>query len=241
MPRGNHGVVCCCIHHSLQSSDHGAFNSWDRLPYLTLERNGSLSSIPATQEVHSNFIVANYQANGGCLDNDGLGWKSFRVSWFDADGSSFYHIHDNFCVFGGHKSDFDGHSKISSNNIHIFPQVYGARCMAILAQNLPPEGYAEGYINNTCILSEKNQAIIQFSIDVIDCSSAEGVNAIKSGWLSSDNKIYVPEGQALVQCNSEVHNSSILSQWGVDSSTQVYNGIPSSSTIIDWGKRLLIH
>jgi hypothetical protein len=69
-------------------------------------------------------------ADGGCLDND--------------DGSSYYHIHHNFCVYGGHKCDFDGNKKISSDNIHAFPSVYGTTCLNIGAQNLPPEGYAEG-------------------------------------------------------------------------------------------------
>ena len=58
------------------SSDHGAFNSWDRLPYLTTVRNGTASTIPAMNDVGHNFIVANYAADGGCLDND--------------DGSSYY-------------------------------------------------------------------------------------------------------------------------------------------------------
>ena len=53
-----------------------AFNSWDRLPYITTVRNGTASTIPAFNEAHHNFIVANYAADGGCLDND--------------DGSSYY-------------------------------------------------------------------------------------------------------------------------------------------------------
>merc|ERR1712194_866895 len=89
------------------------------------------STVPARNDVHNNFIVANYAADGGCLDND--------------DGSSYYDIHHNFCVFGGHKSDFDGNSKISRSNLHIYPQVYGSTCLFIEAQNLPPQGYAESY------------------------------------------------------------------------------------------------
>ena len=88
--------------------------------------------------MHNNFIVANYAADGGCLDND--------------DGSSYYHIHHNFCVYGGHKCDFDGNKKISSDNVHAFPSVYGTTCLNIGAQSLPPEGYAEGYYNNKCVL-----------------------------------------------------------------------------------------
>eukprot|EP00729_Bicosta_minor_P013034 gene13034-biopygen26109 len=41
-----------------ESSDHGAFNSWDRLPYITTVRTGKPSTIPAFNNVHHNFIVA---------------------------------------------------------------------------------------------------------------------------------------------------------------------------------------
>lgn len=61
----------------------------DRLPYVTDIATGAPSSTPALNDVHNNFIVANYAADGGCLDND--------------DGSAYYEIHHNFCVFGGHK------------------------------------------------------------------------------------------------------------------------------------------
>ena len=50
--------------------------SWDRMPYVTMVRDGvTPSSIPAFNDVHHNFIVANYAADGGCLDNDdGSAW-----------------------------------------------------------------------------------------------------------------------------------------------------------------------
>lgn len=66
-------------------------------------------------------------------------------------GTSYYHIHHNVCFYGGHKSDFDGHSKVSTANLHIHPAVYGVKCLGEL-QALPKKGFAEGYHNNTCIL-----------------------------------------------------------------------------------------
>jgi hypothetical protein len=70
-----------------ESSDHGAFNSWDRLPYVTdVRQPGVPSTLPAWNEFEQNFIVCNYAADGGCFDND--------------DGSSFYEMHHNLCVFG---------------------------------------------------------------------------------------------------------------------------------------------
>ena len=59
--------------------------------------------------MHHNFIVANYAADGGCLDND--------------DGSSYYSIRSNFCVYGGHKQNFDGHDKHAAHNLYVYPQV----------------------------------------------------------------------------------------------------------------------
>jgi hypothetical protein len=51
-----------------ESSDHGAFNSWSRMPYATTLRDGkTLSAIPAFIVAERNFIVANYAADGGCL------------------------------------------------------------------------------------------------------------------------------------------------------------------------------
>ena len=66
-------------------------------------------------DVHHNFIVANFAADGGCLDND--------------DGSSYYDIRDNVCFFGGHKQNFDGHSKRGFRNLYIHPSVYGVKCI----------------------------------------------------------------------------------------------------------------
>ena len=52
-----------------ESSDHGAVNSWHRMPYATTLRDGkTLSAIPAYIVAERNFIVANYGADGGCLD-----------------------------------------------------------------------------------------------------------------------------------------------------------------------------
>ena len=147
-----------------------AFNSWDRLPYITEIRDGKTpSTVPATNNVHNNFIVANYvshtctrlvslcswflwfiqAADGGCLDND--------------DGSSYYDIHHNYCVYGGHKQNFDGHSKRGFSNVYVYPQVYGDKCVDEETQGekthtsgphgLPPAGYAEAYTDNICILA----------------------------------------------------------------------------------------
>ena len=67
------------------SGDHGPWNSWDRVPYITKIGNGSSSIIPAFQQIHNNFIMGTYQTQEG-IDTD--------------DGSSYYNTHDNFFVYG---------------------------------------------------------------------------------------------------------------------------------------------
>lgn len=123
------------------------FNSWGRVPYLLPWLNGTAGNGIKRQfdEISYNFFVAGGGANGGALDHD--------------DGSSFYHDHNNFFVYGGHKSDFDGvpctrseachppprwmtrslhlsltragHAKQSYNNVLAFANVYGSLCLSI--------------------------------------------------------------------------------------------------------------
>lgn len=62
-----------------------------------------------------------------------------------------YKTHHNFFCYGGHKSDFDGHGKLSYNNINAYSLVYGPKCISLMDLPLAsPDGhYNEGYYNNT--------------------------------------------------------------------------------------------
>merc|ERR1712014_201059 len=84
---------------------------------------------------------------GGCYDND--------------DGSSWYSEQNNFCIYGGMKSNFEGHNKRSSNNLHAFANVYGETCLNGI--NQVSEHYAEGYWNNTCILASAKDVYLSLS------------------------------------------------------------------------------
>jgi hypothetical protein len=207
-----------------ESSDHGAFNSWDRLPYFTTIRTGSPSTIPQTNVASGNFIVANYAADGGCLDND--------------DGSAYYDIHHNFCVFGGHKSDFDGNSKVSRSNLHVFPSVYGTRCLNIGAQKLPPKGYAEQYRDNVCILPDAGAQYVYVS-DF--CQSPDAKSGFEAGLILANNTVYAPGANVSIACHDgrEALSFSEFQKLGYDPTTVVRGDMPSADTIIAWAKALL--
>ena len=211
-----------------ESSDHGAFNSWDRLPYVTTLGDGQTpSTVPAVTDVHHNLIVANYGADGGCLDND--------------DGTSYYDIHANVCYYGGHKSDFDGHSKRSFGNLHIHPSVYGVKCVGEL-QALPKKGYAEGYFNNTCILPGGKDGSTYLKL--ANCpgnlrNDSAAVEELEDGITLGNNTVYIPGGSATVACGPLTVDAQTFFQRGYDAGTSVVKEAPSVPTIVAWAKALL--
>jgi hypothetical protein len=205
------------------------------MPYLTLVRDGVTPSvIPAFNQVSRNFIVANYGADGGCLDND--------------DGSSFYNITQNFCVYGGQKSDFDGHAKVGRNNLHVFPAVYGPRCLQIGAQYLPGygghgglpfiPGFADVYENNTCILETAGEAVV--ALDVSDNPLPPPTEFVQRLSLGG-NTIYVPGGQAGYEGpgSKEWPTYAAFQAAGYDAGSTVVAGTPATAQIIAWAQALL--
>jgi len=119
--KGN--LITNCVR---ESGDHGPYNSWDRVPYITTFRNGSASIIPALREISNNFIMAVY-ASQEAIDTD--------------DGSAYYNTHDNFFVYAanGLKADFGGHDNYHNDNVYAF------------TSNCWGGGNSNQFINNTCV------------------------------------------------------------------------------------------
>ena len=67
-----------------ESGDHGPWNSWDRVPYITTIGSGKPSVLPAWRHIRRNLMISNY-ASQEAIDND--------------DGSAFYKTYENFFVF----------------------------------------------------------------------------------------------------------------------------------------------
>jgi len=202
-----------------ESGDHGAFNSWDRLPYITdVRQSGVPSTIPAWNDFERNFIVSNYAADGGCFDND--------------DGSSYYKLHHNLCVFGGHKSDFDGHSKVSHNNLYIYPTVWHIPACLRELQALPPKGYAEGFYNNTCVMASQNDTYIAIADSACPASLADGTHL-------GNNSVLVPRGQARVVCGHHIHDAATFVEQGYDPGTTISAHMPTTAEMTNWAKALL--
>jgi len=123
-----------------ESGDHGPWNSWDRVPFITelgmlpdnssstgyKPANGAPSVVPMWREIRHNFVFDVYSSQEA-IDTD--------------DGSSYYHTHDNFMVYAadGLKSDFGGQWNWHYNNVY----AYVGRCFG--------GGNNLGFFNNTCV------------------------------------------------------------------------------------------
>lgn len=77
--------------------------------------------------------------------------RGFCVCFILHTLSPRYQVHHNFFVYGGHKSDFDGHGKVSYGNLNAYSYVYEVVCASISSLPLAtPDGHMnEGYYNNT--------------------------------------------------------------------------------------------
>merc|ERR1712025_6779 len=120
-----------------ESGDHGPFNSWDRQVYVTDidQRPG----VPQYNDIHNNFLVANYQGQEA-IDND--------------DGSAYYKTHDNFFIYSGNgmKNDFGGHDNHHYDNVY----AYVGRGLGICGQ---VKGHEDYYYGNKVILDANNPSL----------------------------------------------------------------------------------
>jgi len=184
--------------------------------------SGGLKPLP--DEISRNFLVAGGGANSGAADHD--------------DGSSFYEDTSNFMVYGGHKSNFFGHSKRSSANIMAFPLVYQPLCLRIYA-GLPaasPGGlFAEGYTNNTCILASATDLYMNLGSP---CTAGEHDLALRI--RLGGNTVYAPAGGfAGVLCGNATLPFAEWAATGADPGTMLIEGVPSSAQIVEWAATLL--
>ena len=199
-----------------ESGDHANFNSWDRQPFLVTTPNGTSSLDPEYSEIHHNFLIGNDGAVN-TVDND--------------DGSSFYRIHHNFLVYGGHKSNWGGHSKLSYNNINAMAKVYqDGRCVQDIAESL--KGTEDGYFNNTCI--QDAAGLIVYQLKYCDPTNLKNSSMLEL----HDNKLYSPDGDTIILCNKTNITMAAFQAAGFDPRTTVQKS-PSYDSIIQWAKELL--
>ena len=168
--------------------------------------------------------------------------------WFVATCVVADDIHHNFCVFGGHKQNFDGHSKRGFANVYAYPQVYGSKCVDEETQGLstgtsgsgglPRAGYAESYFDNICVL-DKGAPYLSVGGRLDDRAGFE------AGLKLSNNTVYSEGGDfdSIISLNGGDKPAKLsfseFQKRGFDRSSRVLADMPSPDTIISWARPLL--
>lgn len=158
-------VIGNCVR---ESGDHGPFNSWDRVPYITTLRTGQPSIIPATRHYTRNIWLGTYSTQSG-IDTD--------------DGSSYILVDFNVFAYGnrGQKSDFGGHSIQHSHNLYIFVH----NCFDTASDQKDGTGDSDVFTSNSCLLQPGGE---YFS----DCGD------LQFGMQVNSNQIYTQDGDIKV-------------------------------------------
>eukprot|EP00051_Salpingoeca_urceolata_P027355 m.481138 g.481138 ORF g.481138 m.481138 type:complete len:908 (+) comp22057_c0_seq1:176-2899(+) len=203
-----------------ESGDHGAINTWDRQAFLTTVATGEPSLTPAYTHIFRNFVVANFAADGGCIDND--------------DGSSYYDEYENFCVYGGFKAgNFQGHAKKHHGNINAYSFVYGTTCFWNWPGGFPEPAFQEEYYNNTCILGQGQNYIYMSGAQYCNYTNKSSVLVEASG-----NTVIAPSKSSFViGCGQNLSFVDWMNL-GLDKGSTIQDAI-SNSAVMNLGRKLL--
>ena len=213
----------------------------DRNPFLSFAFDGKQASVKQAQNpLHHNVVVSNYAAYAGCFDHD--------------DGASYADMYNNFCLGGGHKNNYDGHSKHSFNNVYAFPLIYGERCFGFFSTFLETiRGQPEVFENNICVQDSMQNAqsgyqaiwiMGQTGLSPNNCPSSTDPSFPPGGlgdiWRLAKNTYYVPAGGNLsLGCGDlpAAFRDYVSMGWETDP-TVVY-GLPTAEQIIAMARALV--
>ncbi|KAJ1449807.1 hypothetical protein M885DRAFT_572143 [Pelagophyceae sp. CCMP2097] len=169
---GNVVEDCLIFNTCRESGDHGAINTWDRMPFLS----GLTDNFSAKQtKIRRNLIFANSGASQG-VDND--------------DGSSFYEIEDNvFYSADGFKMDYGGHDSKFDRNLVVTFAYDDANCFNV-GDFVP--GHGDAFRNNTCVVIGEPAADEDRIGSASSCDSAQ--------LELSGNSYFTLHGNASLRC-----------------------------------------
>ena len=167
----------------LETKDHGPFNSWDRLPYLTNVRNGSASLVPAFNHLTSNLF---FSGSPFAIDTD--------------DGSDWLNVSRNVVykqpLF---KLDYGGHSKQFSDNVAL----YGGGCIHSNIAPRSPNGPEHCHFSSPC--ADKDATTTFAGNKCVGAPSAIRCTVCRPGIDCAairNNSYYVTAGNGSEVCNS---------------------------------------
>ena len=174
-----------------ETQDHGAFNSWDRQPFV-VERDGRPTYVPLVNEIRGNLMLNDYNSQEA-IDND--------------DGSSHYETHHNVFPLShnGMKNDFGGHDNWHHHNLYY--NGLNGQCMYACAQT---PGHEDRFYNNTCLMTnDGSYAVFE-----------PGVGG-PARPIMHDNRVFTPSGSASEREGGDERSVAAWQAMGHDLGTTV--------------------
>ena len=114
--------------------------------------------------------------------------------------------------------------------------MYGAACIGIHSQQLPPPGYAESYENNTCVLAA-GQPVVALS-DYVRVATDAAV--FRQQLALGNNTIFATNGDARVAAKGTNYTRYVdFVAAGYDSGSVVRSDVPDGDTLLAWSRALL--
>ena len=207
-----------------ETLDHGPINTWDRLPYLTTIRDGKTPSLlQAESFVTQNLVIGNYHTLWP-IDHD--------------DGTCYYTDKYNVIAYGGAKN-YLGHSKISTNNLYIYPDApknsfdtLNPSCASSFAtsRGLPlASGWDEVWSDNVCVIG--NPSLFQFNM----CSLTDDAGLIP---MSANNVFYAPNAYVYILCDGVKLSLKEYQEMGFEVDS-VVKDLPTNKEVMDWARKML--
>lgn len=211
-----------------ESGDHGAINSWDRMPFLhDIGPGGEPSFTPVPTTIANNFIFANYGSSQG-VDND--------------DGSSYFDSHDNvFYMADGFKMDYGGHDSLFHSNLVVNYPYDGQNCVNIGGFL---KGHGDGFYNNTCLVGiggkRKPSGCGDPSCFVTAATGLDNVGGVSQcdpAFVNfHDNKYFSPNGNATLNCGGKALSiPEVQKKHGIEIGS-TFAALPTDQEIIAWAK-----
>jgi len=209
---GNIIQGCLTFNWVRETSDHGNFNSWDRLPFYT-NTTGVASTDVVESQIRHNIMWNNYHSTWP-IDHD--------------DGSCYYHDHDNFLIYGGAKN-YLGHSKRNERNYYIYANLQGAIPVCMVDDSADAQ---DTYINNTCVHETGGIYMWQH---YEGCRVQTNHSLNQSVEITADNAFYTTDGAIHLDCGQAGGNMSLKGYQaiGYDLGSTVTT-LPSTSQVMAW-------
>eukprot|EP00038_Savillea_parva_P001128 m.101630 g.101630 ORF g.101630 m.101630 type:complete len:913 (-) comp10400_c0_seq1:76-2814(-) len=211
-----------------ETQDHGPINTWDREMTWRVNKDGVKTQFPDWNHLQGNIIMNGPSGNRDlgnlfpCVDND--------------DGSAYYFISKNVCVYGGMKN-YLGQDKVWDQNLIVYPGRWsGDPCLCAWG------GMNNRYTDNICVSNNTSPLMLDGSISGIHGCKLDFANTTLMSHVAhvQGNSYYIGANPInfTLPCGKHNWTWSQLQAHGLEEGSELHDRI-ADGTILSRARELL--